>query len=109
MKEIPNKLTQIPHPTVPKAFSSWSDLIRQSLDFPPEGGFTPSVMRARSRVELALDNPKPQSRKSESSAPTGFMIVLEDADFTTAREALAAAKWRVRSHDLLEMFTFFSI
>jgi hypothetical protein len=98
MKHIPNQQTNIPlHPK--PGHATFADLIRDSLDFPPaSGGFTPAVMRARDRVEKALADVEP-----------GGVIDLEDADFETAKRALADTGWRIRSPFLIALFDLFGL
>lgn len=95
MKEIPNKITPLPKPNGQICFA---DLIKSALDVPPQCGFTPSVMRARARVDEALSKSEP-----------GGLIKLEDADFETAKQAVGSCPWQIRSSDLLELFTLLGL
>lgn len=111
MKEIPNRQTKIARPTSAHGLATFADLISDALDFtPPGSGFTPSIMRARARVDEALKNLQhPPSFAGHDGPPSPAVIVLEDADYATAKEAMAAAQWRIRSPDLLELFGFFGL
>ena len=97
MKETPNVQTTIPRGTKGD-FATFADLIRDSLDWPPEGGFKPSQMRARARVDAALVDVK-----------AGGVIKLEDADYATVKEALGACPWRIRSPDLIQLLELFGL
>lgn len=97
MKNILNKITSIPA-AAGKQNPTFANLIVAALDVPPQGGFTPSVMRSRARVDAVL-----------SVAKAGDMVELEDADFETAKQAVASCPWQIRSPDLLELFTLLGL
>ena len=95
MKTIPNKITKFPapFPTEAKPNACFSDLLISVLDNPPREGFSPSVMRVRTKIVGALE-----------AVPPGGEITLEDADYDTVVSALKAMPWRVRSLDLISLF-----
>ncbi len=67
-----------------------SSLLKESLNFPPQGGFDFDTMRKRNRVAVAIEKAKDGE------------IELEDADFETAVVAIKAVKWSVNAPHLLE-------
>lgn len=67
-------------------------MLRECLNVAPDGGFTVKDIRARSRVDAALDG----------YAGDG-VLYFEDADFETARACVSAMRWRVR-HEVVERF-----
>lgn len=98
MKKLPNKVTPLPKSAADRSPASFSDLIRAALDAPPPGGFTPSIMRARARVDEAMSKVEP-----------GGLIELEDADFETAKNAVGSCPWQIRHADLLELFSLLGL
>lgn len=110
MNSLPNKITQIPRPqSGPGQFATFADLISDALDFPPPEGFKPSTMRARARVDAALKKETPCIGAPDDPREYPGIIEFEDADWQTAKEAVAAASWRIRSPDLLQLFELFGI
>ena len=65
-----------------------ADLIRGALNNKPPSGFTREDLRARDRVEAALD------KAVAAGAPT---LLLEDQDATTLQRCVAAALWNIRA------------
>jgi hypothetical protein len=94
MKEVPNKLVDIPGNTA----KDFKGLLIQCLDFVPQGGFDPSTLRARARVEKAIEKAKP-----------GGTLVFEDADFGTAQAAVRSVRWAGRHHFFIELADAFSV
>jgi hypothetical protein len=99
MKNVPNKITVHKKDANPESgYAAFSDLIRIALNSPPPGGFTPTVMRQRARIDDILDKSKP-----------GDVLKLEDADVETVKSALQGCQWLIRSKDLIELFGLFGI
>lgn len=93
MKEIPNKQT----PSLAKGLEDYAAIIRLALDSPPAKGFDLAVMRARNRVDEALNVGDDQ------------IIKLEDADFETAKVALSECRWNFRHKDLIALYELFGL
>lgn len=66
-------------------------LLKVALNNPPAQGFDFAVMRARGRIEDALEGLK-----------SGDVIKLEDSDYATAVEAVKNVKWAARSKHLIQ-------
>lgn len=58
-------------------------LLRLCLDATPERGFDRATLKARDRVDVALDKLTPEDTT----------IKLEDSDYATAVQAAAAVRW----------------
>ena len=82
--------SSIPHTT--------ATLVRYCLDFPPQGGFTPSILKERARIDARLDG-----------VAVGGTIELEDADFATARKCAEDARWSVRHPDISKFLDLFNL
>ena len=80
----------VPHTT--------ATLLRYCLDFPPQGGFTPSILKERARIDAKLDG-----------VAVGATIDLEDADFATARKCAEDARWSVRHPDISKFLDLFGL
>lgn len=91
MKKIPNAQTEIPLDENRKP-ATYADLLRVCLDMPPPGGFTLELIRKRARVETTIADAKP-----------GGNMTFEDADFSTAQEAIKLKVWPIR-HSALAAF-----
>jgi hypothetical protein len=98
MKEIPNKSTALPPAKTDGLAPTYADLLRNALDFPPQGGFTLEEMRKRGRIDKALTDVK-----------AGDVIKLEDADYTAAQEVIRAVRWNGRSPELLAFAEAFGV
>ena len=95
MKNIPNKSVNIE--SNPKA-KTFADLLVQALDFMPPGGFDPATLRARSRVEKALEG-----------VGAGHEIKLEDSDYETAQAAVKSVRWVGRHGDYIALADAFGV
>lgn len=95
MKNIPNLQTSLPPIKVGGNPATYADLLNACLDNNP-GGFTTDLMRKRLRVSAALDKVK-----------AGDKFSLEDADFETAKNAVAAMVWSVKSAELIKFAEIF--
>ena len=93
MKTIPNKAV-----TFADKPGLFSDMLKAALDFPPERGFDPSTIRARARLDVVLKDAK-----------EGGELIFEDADYETAKTAIAACRWATRSTDHVALFDAFGI
>lgn len=89
MKSIPQKQFTIKASPADAAGHTTATLIRYCLDFPPQGGFTPSALKERSRIDAKIDG-----------VAVGALIELEDADFATARKCVEEARWSARHADI---------
>ena len=79
------------------------ELIKLTLDNPPEGGFTFRDFKERARVENAMD-------KTELVNPGNSLdafFVLEDHDFSKLSGWVAAMKWARRDPFIVEFCTQF--
>lgn len=97
MREIPNKTTSLPLKADGKPVL-FSDLLRTALDFTPPGGFDPATLRARARVDKALE-----------TVGEGDLIKLEDADYATAQVAVGGVRWVGRHPDYLAFADAFGV
>jgi hypothetical protein len=101
MKEIPNKITSLPpeiHPWKNGNPPTFADLLTTACDFTPTTGFDPATLRARARIDRALEGIKP-----------GDIIKLEDADFVTAQQAISAVRWIKRHSEYIAFADAFSV
>jgi hypothetical protein len=98
MKEITNRTTTLPPLKAGEPPPTYADLLRTSLDFPPQGGFTLEEMRKRGRIDNALAKVKP-----------GDVIKLEDADYAVAQEIIRAARWNGRSSEVVAFAEAFGL
>jgi len=103
MKTIPNlkfAVTFSDRPNTVETVKSLLVLCLDSVPMPssdnPQGGFTYAIMRARNKVFDALDKVK-----------DGDKIVLEDADFETAKKAVADRRWMKIHQDLTKFADLF--
>jgi len=87
MKTIVNKTTSIKF-TPEGEFLKVSDLIKQSLNVVPEGGFTREDFKTRDRIEAYLGD---GSNKE---------IKMEDADAISLKKIVQSIKWTFRHEDL---------
>jgi len=97
MKQIPNKLFVINAAGKAEPVSV-AKLLLQALNTPPQGGFDLATIRARNRVSVVAE-----------SVDDGGTISLEDADFQTAKEAVAATKWSIREPFIVEFSELFGL
>ncbi len=98
MKEIFCKITTLPPAKPDGQPPTYADLLRNALDFPPQGGFTLEEMRKRGRIDKALEGVEP-----------GGIIKLEDADYMAAQEVIRAVRWNGRSPELLAFAEAFGV
>ncbi len=98
MKIIQNKATSFPLDGTKNVETSYATILLLSLDSTPDGGFTPSVLRARARVDRVLSEAKPNAD-----------ISLEDADFKTLRGAFSSTGWRFRHPAILDLLDILEI
>lgn len=104
MKEIPNVqftapvvVASIPPKEVPA--ETTATFLKIALDIPPPGAaFSPALMRARNRVEDAMEG-----------VEVGGVIKLEDADYTTAQEAVKNVQWGRRDRNILKFVELFGL
>jgi len=87
MKTIVNKTTTIT--TAPEQFLTTADLIKQSLNVVPQGGFTREDFKVRDRIEAYLSD---QARDFE----------LEDADANALKKIVSEVRWTFRHPDLTD-------
>lgn len=99
MREIENKKTEIKNSEVKFQGSqdklSYKGLIELALDIVPQGGFTPSDIRERNRIQEKLD---------ECSED---IILLEDADYSNLKKIISNSRWTIRSKELSEFLDAF--
>jgi hypothetical protein len=74
---------------------SYLDLIKISLDNPPEKGFDLTELKTRMRVDEAVSK-----RKDD-------VISLEDADFVTLKKCASAVRWGMRKPELIKFLELF--
>lgn len=75
-----------------------ASLLRYCLDVPPQGGYTPAILRERARIEAALEKIKP-----------GDTIKLEDADFAVARKCVEESRWGFRHPDVTKFLELWGL
>ena len=90
MKEIPNLKFKDRDSTV--------SLLKIALNYPSERGLDFITIRARNRVMDAIEN-----------VTDGGIIKLEDADQTTAVEAIKAVRWTTVNKDLIQFAEQFGL
>lgn len=99
MKTIPNELL-LTIPPSPQNVSGSAiyvkDLLLSALDQPPQGGFNRQNIRARGRVEDALN-----------AVGEGKDITLEDQDYQTAKDCIDACGWASRGPHIRRLFDLF--
>jgi hypothetical protein len=69
-------------------FLNYADLIELALDIVPQGGFTPSAIKERNRIQEAID-------QSDSK-----VIQLEDADYEALERIMKDSRWTIRDKEL---------
>ncbi len=94
MKTVPNPTFTIPLAGGKNATAK--DLLLLCIDHQPQGGFDLATQRARNRVAAVLEK-----------TTEGAEIVLEDADHTTAQEAVKAMRWAGRHADIVKFAELF--
>jgi len=87
MKTLTNKTTSIS--IGENEFLKTYDLIVQSLNVIPEGGFTREDFKVRDRIEACI------SKEAEE-------FKLEDADAITLKKIISSIKWTFRHPDLTD-------
>ena len=87
MKTLKNKTTIIS--SAPDQFFKTSDLIKQSLNVVPEGGFTREDFKVRDRIEAYLSDEAKEFK-------------LEDADANALKKIVSTIKWTFRHPDLTD-------
>jgi len=90
MKTIINKETGLKDGA---GFMNRGDLLIIALENPPQGGFTPSIMKARLNVQNKIE------------AAKGEDIKLENAEFATLKAAYTESKWTAMHKDIAELET----
>lgn len=90
MKEIPNKQYKEKDTTV--------TLLKLALNFPTDRGLSLADIRARNRVFDAIEK-----------VEVGGVIKLEDADHTTAVEAIKAVHWTTVNKDIIQFAEQFGL
>ena len=98
MKEIPQVQFTLKRDGADATGHTTVSMLKYCLDFPPQGGFTPSILRERARIDAACD-----------SIEVGGMLKLEDADFAVARKCVEEARWSLRHPDLLKFFALWGL
>ena len=93
MKKVKIELTGIPESKVKfegnkNKMLDYKDLIEYTLDVVPQGGFVPSDIRDRNRIQQALDEAKDGT------------LSFEDADYASLVKIIAASRWTIRDKDL---------
>jgi hypothetical protein len=94
MKKIPN-LSFAPKDAEPQTVAK---LLSACLNTPPPQGFDFATMRIRNKIQDVLD-----------SAENNQEIVLEDAQFSAAVEAVKMTRWRSREKHLIEFGELFGL
>ena len=89
MKTLPVSQYVLKHSAEDATGHTTISMLRYCLDFPPQGGFTPSILRERARIDDVLAKTEP-----------GTEIQLEDADFAVARKCVEDARWNIRHPDI---------
>jgi len=74
------------------------DLLEVSLDIVPQGGFSPSEIRDRNRIQTAID----KDRKSKDK-----IIHFEDADWKNLKRIVNLSRWMIRHADLQKFLEIF--
>ena len=74
----------------------YKDIIEHTLDLPPQGGFTPSDIRDRNRIQTALDKVKEGKVK------------LEDADYKNLVAIINKSRWGTRDKELVTFLDLFN-
>jgi hypothetical protein len=91
--EIPENLVKFQGDSTKTA--TYKELIVLALDIVPQGGFTASDIRERSRIQDALDEAK------------NGVLELEDSDYNALEKIMKNSRWPFRSkelHTLLQNF-----
>ncbi len=73
----------------------YKDLIEICLDVLPQGGFTPSDIRERNRIQNALD----KAGKTK--------VDFEDADWDSLKKIVKASRWNIRDKEIFEFLEKF--
>ncbi len=99
MKNIPNPTFSIPFTVGPNGRNATAkDLLLAAVDQAPNGGFDLATQRARNRVADAVEK-----------VAEGGEIVLEDADYTTAQEAVKAWRSGIRHKDIEQFYALWGV
>jgi len=101
MKQIENKTFEVD--VAPGEKMTTARLILISLDSIPQGGFTPSQLRERDRIQRAVEAAK-QAKKKKETDPDKQIIELEDSDAKNLKTIVSESRWGIRSKELLEFF-----
>ena len=85
-------------------------LIKQTLDTQPQGGFSRDDLKNRDRIETAFKKVR-EERAVVEGADGGDIVKrfidLEDADFKHLQEYVSSMRWISRSPFILEFITIF--
>jgi hypothetical protein len=95
MKTLPNQIFSIEIPGI-KSPVTTASLLKLCLANPPQGGFDYKEMRARNKIEDAVETVEP-----------GGTIELEDADHAVAVQCVTAMRWGIRHKDLAKFGELF--
>lgn len=77
---------------------NYADLIEVCLDIVPQGGFSPSDIRDRNRIQNVIDKGIPKE---------GFLD-FEDADWKNLKKIVIASRWVIRHKDLQKFLDIFT-
>ena len=93
MKKVKNEKTEINESQVKFEGSKekkldYKALIEYTLDVVPQGGFVPSDIRERNRIQKAIDDMKED------------LISFEDADYEALLKIINLSRWTIRDKDL---------
>jgi len=95
MKSTINTIFSIEIPGI-KSPVTVATLLKLCLANPPQGGFDYKEMRARNKIEDAIETVEP-----------GGTIELEDADHAVAVQCVTAMRWGIKHRDLAKFAELF--
>ena len=90
MKRLENKSFSIKSPNGQEIPVNYFDLARQSVNNPPQQGFTPKDMRDRMRILVVLDNAKED------------VANIEDADVEVLKKCVNEMRWAILSQGIVD-------
>lgn len=81
----------------------YADLIEVCLDILPQGGFSPSDIRDRNRIQNVIDKRDDDKKDLKKDS-----LAFEDADWKNLKKIVNTSRWVIRHKDLQKFLDIFT-